>query len=72
MEMQRGVCGDLATFRALQDAVADGVADRVGNLLDTARHNSFMVVHCIFTLRADRAGTQMDLPIKTAARKNPN
>ena len=72
MEMQRGVCGDLATFRALQDAVANGVADRVGIMLDAARRNSFMVVHCIFTLRADRAGTQMDLPIMTAARKNPN
>ncbi len=72
MEMQRGICGDLAAFVALQDAVALGVADQTGILLDAARLHHYTVMHCIFTLRADRVGTRMDLPLMAAARKDPN
>ncbi|MSO59210.1 MAG: cysteine hydrolase [Ilumatobacteraceae bacterium] len=72
MEMQRGICGDLAAFVALQEAVAHGVADQTGVLLDAARLHKYTIMHCIFSLRADRVGTRMDLPLMAAARKDPN
>lgn len=71
MELQRGICGDLASFPALRDAVAGVVSDNARRLLDHARAVGVPVVHCTFSVRADRAGTRLDLPLMAAARKNP-
>lgn len=72
MELQRGVCGDLASFAALRDEVADrDVAAAAGRLCAAARAAALPVVHCTFSLRADRAGTDLAIPLMWAARKNP-
>lgn len=72
MELQRGICGDLASFPALRDAVSGHVADNAGRLVDHARSAGVLVVHCTFSLRSDREGTRLDLPLMAAARKNPD
>ena len=72
MEMQRGVCGDLASMAALADAVAatDMVAATAG-LLVAARAVGVPVVHCTFSLLADRAGTPMNAPLIQVLARNP-
>jgi nicotinamidase-related amidase len=72
MEMQRGVCGPDAGFPALRDAVAQrAVATQIGRLSAAARDAGATVVHCTFSLRADRAGTDLRLPLMRAARHDP-
>jgi len=72
MELQRGVCGDLASFAALRDEVADrDIATAAGRLCAAARAAARPVVHCTFSLRADRSGTDLAIPLMWAARKDP-
>jgi nicotinamidase-related amidase len=72
MEMQQGVCGLEAGFPALRDAVAErGVATQIGRLSTAARAAGATVVHCTFSLRPDRAGTDLRLPLMRAARHDP-
>ncbi len=64
MEMQRGVCGDLATMPVIADAVADaGAATATAHLLRRARAYDVVVVHCTFSLLADRSGTPLNAPL---------
>ena len=64
MEMQRGVCGDLATMPVISRAVDDaGVVHATTSLLRGARARKVSVVHCTFSLLADRAGTPMNAPL---------
>lgn len=64
MEMQRGVCGDLATMPVIARAVdTAGVVAATASLLAGARRKSVAVVHCTFSLLADRAGTPMNAPL---------
>jgi biuret amidohydrolase len=70
MELQRGVCGDLASMPALRDAVVERrVEANAARLLDAARTAGSVVAHCTFSLLPDRAGTDMTLPLMWAARK---
>jgi nicotinamidase-related amidase len=72
MELQRGVCGDLATFDALADAVrSTGVDDRAAALVHAARDAGVLVVHCTFSLPADRTGIDLSSPLLRAARTDP-
>jgi biuret amidohydrolase len=71
MELQRGVCGDLASMPALRAAVIErDVETNTARLLAAARSAGSVVGHCTFSLRPDRAGTDMTLPMMWAARKN--
>jgi len=73
MELQRGVCGDLATMTALADAVtAAGVIPAAAAVLAAARRSSVPIVHCTFTMRADRVGTPMNAPLMRIVAKDPN
>jgi len=73
MEMQRGVCGDLASIQVLSDAVTSaGAAATVGSLLSSARAAGATVVHCTYELRADRAGTRLNSPMMRAMARNPS
>lgn len=72
MELQRGVCGDLATMPVLAEAVAEaGVVAATVTVLDAARARSVPVVHCTFSLLADRAGTPMNAPLIQMVAKDP-
>jgi nicotinamidase-related amidase len=72
MELQRGVCGDLATMPILADAVDDaGVIPATAGVLRAARTSGAIVVHCTFTLRADRAGTPLNAPLIQTLVRNP-
>lgn len=72
MELQRGVCGDLATFDALADAVrTTGVAERSAELVAAARTAGVPVGHCTFSLPADRTGIDLSSPLLRAARTDP-
>lgn len=67
MEMQRGVCGDIATLPHLRQAVeARGTAATLTTLLDGARAAGARVVHCTVAYRADRAGTPINTPLLAA------
>jgi nicotinamidase-related amidase len=73
MEMQRGVCGDLANIEVLSKAVAEaGAATTVGTLLAAARAAGATVVHCTYELRADRRGTRLNSPMMRALARNPS
>lgn len=73
MEMQRGVCGDLASMPALADAVAAaGSVASISELLRAARAVGVPVVHCTFSLLADRAGTPMNSPLIQVLARNPD
>lgn len=73
MEMQRGICGNLAAFPALREAVAaSGVAAATRRLTAAARDAGQPVVHCTFSMLPDRAGAPLDLPIMAVARNDPN
>ena len=73
MEMQRGVCGDLARFAELRDAVSErGVAAATAALLVAARAAGATVLHCTFSVRDDRRGTDFDLPLLRAFRDDPD
>ena len=72
MELQRGVCGDLAPSRYLTDAVAAaGVDTRVRTLLAAARNHGVTVVQCTFSILPDGAGARLDLPVMAAAAEHP-
>jgi nicotinamidase-related amidase len=72
MEMQRGVCGPDAGFPALRDAVVErAVAAHICRLTAAARGTGATVVHCTFSLRTDRAGTDLRLPLMRSARHDP-
>jgi nicotinamidase-related amidase len=54
MELQRGVCGDLAAIAVLADAVRDlGVAVAAGRLCRAARAAGATVVHATFAMDPD-------------------
>ena len=73
MEMQRGVCGDLASMAALADAVtAAGSIPATAGLLRAARAAGVAVVHCTFSLRPDRVGTPMNAPLIQVLARNPD
>lgn len=73
MELQRGVCGDLAAFAALRDAVAEvGVERHAAQVLAAARSVGARVVHCTFSMRPDRVGSRVDIPVMAAARRDPD
>jgi nicotinamidase-related amidase len=72
MEMQRGVCGDLASMAALADAVAaTDVVAATATMLSAARAADVAVVHCTFSLLPDRAGTPMNAPLIQVLARNP-
>jgi nicotinamidase-related amidase len=72
MEIQRGVCGDLAPTPYLARAAAEvQLAPTVARLLAGARGAGVTVVHCVFTIRPDRAGTDLTVPIMAAAAADP-
>lgn len=72
MEMQRGICGDLAAFAALRDELeSTGAGLAAGALCTAARAAGARVVHCTFSMRPDRIGTRLDVPLMSAARRDP-
>ena len=72
MELQRGICGDLASIHTLGDAMLErGIAQRAGRLVVGARQAGLTIVHCTFSLRPDRLGTDMSLPLLRAAQSDP-
>ena len=73
MEMQRGICGDLAAFAALRDALdSTGAATAAGALCVGAREAGATVVHCTFSMRPGGVGTRTDVPLMSAARRDPS
>ena len=72
MELQRGVCGDLASITDLADAVAEGdVIAHTAGLLDAARSAGVPVVHCTAEFRPDRKGSMANSPFLAALAKGP-
>ena len=73
MEMQRGVCGDLAVLPHLRDAVAErGVLPALAKLVRAARAHNLPVVHCTVAYRPDRRGTPVNAPLlKALSRAGP-
>ncbi|MFZ1489611.1 MAG: cysteine hydrolase [Ilumatobacteraceae bacterium] len=72
MELQRGVCGDIAPFPALREVVeALHVEANVARLLHCTRRTGARVVHCTFSIRSDQAGTRLDFPLMSVARRVP-
>ncbi|MCU1396855.1 MAG: isochorismatase family protein [Ilumatobacteraceae bacterium] len=64
MEVQRGVCGDLASMPALAGAVAEArVADSIGGVLAAARAAGATVVHCTFSMPPDPADANVNTPL---------
>jgi len=73
MEMQRGVCGDLASIRLLAEALDEsGAVDTTAALLARAREHDVTVVHCTFTMLADRSGTPMNTHIMRNLARDPH
>lgn len=73
MELQRGICGDLAALPALRDAVTEiGAATIAGAIAALARSAAVPVIHCTFSMRPDRLGAPLDLPMMGAARRDPD
>lgn len=71
MELQRGVCGDLAPWPALPESVnGERVVQSVARLLVAARAVGTLVVHATFGIRPDGAGTRFDMPLMSAARRD--
>lgn len=72
MELQRGVCGDLAPTTYLTKAVEQAhVAANAITLTQAARAQGVTVVHCMFTIRPDGVGTSFDSPLMAAAAADP-
>lgn len=73
MELQRGVCGDLAGSPHLaRAATAAGVPGAAARLVAGARAAGAAVVHCVFSIRPDDTGVDLDLPVMAAAAANPS
>jgi nicotinamidase-related amidase len=73
MELQRGVCGDLAPTHHLARAVTDAGVDRnAARLVTTARLSGARVVHCTFSIDErsvhEHGPIDLDLPLMAAAR----
>jgi nicotinamidase-related amidase len=74
MEMQRGVCGDLARppMAPLVEAVgAQGTVGRVAALARAARAAGVPVVHLVAEFRADRRGSPRNAPLIGALLRDP-
>ena len=72
MELQRGVCGDLAGSPYLARAVAGiGVDAAAIRLVTGARAAGAQVVHCIFSILPGDEGVDLTLPVMAAAAANP-
>ncbi len=72
MELQRGICGDLAHIAPLRDAVAErSIEANTGRLLTAARARGATIVHCTFGLPADRSGFDLSLPLFHGVRDDP-
>lgn len=72
MECQRGVIGDLATFRALRDAVAERAAvPAMVAVVGAARAAGVPVVHALAHFRADRLGSFTNAPLLAYAATIP-
>jgi nicotinamidase-related amidase len=72
MELQRGVCGDLASMPIITEAVDKvGVISATAQVLASARQAGVTVVHCTFSLMADRAGTPLNAPLIQMLARNP-
>ena len=72
MELQRGVCGDLASIPDLATAVAQAdVVAHTASLLDAARRADVAVVHCTAEFRPDRKGSMTNSPMLAALAKGP-
>jgi nicotinamidase-related amidase len=72
MELQRGVCGDLAPATYLTDAVRNaGVDIHAQSLVEAARRYGVTVVHCTFSILPDGEGARLDLPVMAAAANHP-
>ena len=68
MELQRGVCGDLAALPDLRDAVAAiDLPRRAGRICAAARAAGATVVHCTAAFRPDRRGSVSNARILVAA-----
>ena len=73
MEVQRGVCGDLATMPALADVVAaQGTLASIAAVLRAARTGGVPVVHCTFSMVPDRAVSPLNTPLLQRLSKNPD
>jgi len=73
MEVQRGVCGDLATMPALADVVAaHGTLGGIASVLRSARAAGVPVVHCTFSMVPDRAVSPLNTPLLQRLSKNPD
>lgn len=72
MEIQRGVCGDLAPTPHLARAASSvGLAANAARLVAGARAAGATVAHCMFTIRGDGAGTDLTVPLMAAAAADP-
>lgn len=72
MEIQRGVCGDLASFPALREACEENALfTHVADLSSAFRAASLPVVHCTAYFRADRAGSITNSPLHSAVLSRP-
>jgi nicotinamidase-related amidase len=72
MEMQRGVCGDLASVPTLAEIVRrQGTLTNAGRLVRAARSADVRVVHCTAEFRADFAGSTVNCPMIALARRHP-
>ena len=70
MEVQRGVCGDLASLAALAAEVqAGGVLPRIAGICAAARAAGARVVHCTAAFRPDGAGSLANARILASTRK---
>ena len=72
MEMQRGVIGDLSALRALADVINEqGVPERLGGLVESARRAEVPIIHCRAHFRPDRRGSYTNVPMVNHLLKNP-
>ena len=72
MELQRGVCGDMATIPVLAAEVeAAAVVAATARLLAGARAAGVPVVHCTAEFRADRKGSMANAPMLAGLAKGP-
>jgi biuret amidohydrolase len=72
MELQRGVCGDLAPSPYLTGAVRESGTDTTAvRLVNGARRTGATIVHCMFSLLSDAAGADLALPVMAAAAASP-
>lgn len=72
MECQRGVIGDLATFPALRDAVAEtSLVESLVAVVTAGRSSGALIVHALAQFRADRVGSPTNAPLLAYAATIP-